>query len=271
MKSVKVKALCTAFAAAIFLTACGGESAQTSSAGWEKIDESDGTEPAAEESSTESSTESSADGEWAEVLALGLDDDTMLAIYNDYMTAWETSPNATEEPGTTMEEITAQVERQNAYEEQVSQDIGEKYGLSAEDADWVYLYVTSKYDELMANKGADVANIDLKYNDLLDVTTNGGTIVIKAKVTPSWNNNLTVKSCGMDIYEAIQDYGLNQYNEIQYWGVADMTDGTEQKVISFTVPKDLIEKIANESILENQVVQNASDVWVHRSLADWNS
>lgn len=275
MRFARVKVLCATFAVAMFLTACGSTSTDSEESTTQATTEESSTEESAqattEEASTEKSTQASTEAagteEWAEVHALGLDDDTMIAIYNDYMTAWETSPDAMHEGEYTTEDIAAE----DAYEEQVSKDIGEKYGLSAEDADQVYFYVIAKYDDLMANKGADVANLELNYNELLDVTTNGGTIVIKAKVSPSWNNNLTVKGCGFDVYEAIQDYGLDQYDEIQYWGVADMTDGTEQKVISFTVPKDLIEKIANGSVLENQVVQNASDVWVHQSLADWNS
>lgn len=274
MKAIKARALCIAAVSALVLVACGSSSSTNTSesstqAVTEKTLEADtaATEASDDTAVTEAATEAADDEEWASVKALALDDDTMLAIYNDYMTAWETSPDATHEGEYTTEDIAAEDE----YEAQVSQDIADKYGLSVDDADSVYYYVMANYDDLMTNKGADVANLELKYNELLDVTTNGGGIVIKAKVSPSWNNNLTVKGCGFDVYEAIQDYGLDQYDEIQYWGVADMTDGTEQKVISFTVPKDLIEKIANGSVLENQVVQNASDVWVHPSLADWNS
>lgn len=273
MKSIKASALCIVAASALMLTACGSSTSTSTDedstvVATEEIQEENlTTEASVDTVAAEATTEAAEEEEWASVKALGLDDDTMLAIYNDYMAAWETSPDATHEGEYTTEDIAAEDE----YEAQVSQDIADKYGIEVDAADSVYYYVMANYDDLMTNKGANVSNLELNYNELLDVTTNGGTIVIKVKVSPSMNNSLTVKGCGFDVYEAIQDYGLDQYDEIQYWGVADMTDGTEQKVISFTVSKDLIEKIANGSVLENQVVQNASDVWVHQSLADWNS
>ena len=45
-----------------------------------------------------------------------------------------------------------------------------------------------------------------------------------------------------------------------------MTDGSEQKVISFTVPHDTLEKIANGSIVEGQLQSYSTDVWLSPAL-----
>lgn len=230
--------------AAIVIVALGAISSVTSRNG------SSNTTSNAVETAAESSEKNN--NEWSEVAALNLDDDTILSIYNDYESAWTSSP---EDPT-----------KQSEYEDQVSQEIGNKYGISSKDADLVYMYVIANYDAMMAEKGADISDIKLKHGTLLDVTTNGGSIVLKAKIESNLTNNLTVQGCYFDVYEAIRNYGLNQYDELQYWAVADMTDGSEQKVVSFTVPKDVLEKVANGIILENQLIDNVSDAWLSPAL-----
>ena len=69
-----------------------------------------------------------------------------------------------------------------------------------------------------------------------------------------------------EILEDILTRDLDQYDELQYWAVADMTDGSEQKVISFTVPHDTLEKIANGSIVEGQLQSYSTDVWLSPAL-----
>ena len=64
----------------------------------------------------------------------------------------------------------------------------------------------------------------------------------------------------------ILNQGADKYDEIQYWAVADMTDGSESKVISFTVDKDLISMIKNKQIVGNQIVDYGKDLWILPSL-----
>lgn len=154
----------------------------------------------------------------------------------------------------------------SAYEAKVSAQIGEKYGLSSENADLVYGYVLMNYAHLADEAGASTADIELSRGQLLDVTITGSTIVLKAKITPNITNKLTIQGCYFDIYEAIQKYGLDQYDELQYWAVADMTDGSESKVISFALPHDVLMKVASEEVLENQLSNIASDVWISPAL-----
>lgn len=112
----------------------------------------------------------------------------------------------------------------------------------------------------------DVSNMKLNFNTLLEVNTNGGTIIIKAKIKGNLTAKMALKSCYFDAYEAIQEYGLEQFDELDYWAVADMTDGSESKVISYTISKDVMQKVAREEILENKLVDYADDVWVLPSL-----
>ena len=60
---------------------------------------------------------------------------------------------------------------------------------------------------------------------------------------------------------------INQYDEIQYWVVADMTDGSEQKVVSFTVPKATIDMVASaERFADNTLGDYVDELWIHQSL-----
>ena len=233
------------------LSACGGGNTSTT----ETPTESSVEETVAEESTAEDSSVSAdndSDG-WGSVRALGLDNSTMLSIYQDYQTAWESSP---EDP----------IAKRD-YEAQVDEEIAEKYGISTDDASHVYMYVLGNYDKIAAENGAsDTSEIQLHYGDLLSTTVNGTTIVLKAKITSSLTKKMTVASCFYDVYDAVKNYGLDQYDELQYWAVADMTDGSEQKVISFTVSHDTLEKIANGAIVEGQLQSYSTDVWLSPAL-----
>lgn len=45
-----------------------------------------------------------------------------------------------------------------------------------------------------------------------------------------------------------------------------MTDGSESKVISFTLTKEHINSVKNEQLFGNEIVDKASDVWILPSL-----
>lgn len=112
-------------------------------------------------------------------------------------------------------------------------------------------------------------SIKLRFGKLLDLYNDGeGTIVIKAKIEPSTSNKTTIDQNGYNIEDLILNQGFDKYDEIQYWAVADMTDGEEGKAISFTVNKELITKIKNEEVVGNQIVDNADDVYILPSLKE---
>lgn len=86
------------------------------------------------------------------------------------------------------------------------------------------------------------------HGKVLDVNVTGNILVVKAKITPSFNNHSTISQNFFNLEDLIKNQGCSKYDEIQYWAVADMTDGSESKVISFTVPKSTIDGINDGSI-----------------------
>ncbi|WP_024858416.1 hypothetical protein [Ruminococcus albus] len=93
-------------------------------------------------------------------------------------------------------------------------------------------------------------------------------IVIKAKITGSLTNNMTIDQNYFNIEYLIKNHNFNKYDTIVYWAVADMTDGSESKVISFTVDKPLIDKVASGKFPANQMGKYVSDLWILPSLTE---
>ncbi|WP_034438850.1 hypothetical protein [Clostridium ihumii] len=108
--------------------------------------------------------------------------------------------------------------------------------------------------------------ITLKFGELVNTTINNDTVVIKTKIKPSMNNRSTIQQNGFNIEDLVLNQGMDAYNEIQYWAVADMEDGSEAKVVSFTIDKALIESIKSKSVVGNQIISQAKDLWVLPSL-----
>ena len=55
--------------------------------------------------------------------------------------------------------------------------------------------------------------------------------MIKAKIESNISKKLTVSQNGFNVEDLILNQEAEKYNEIQYWAVADMADGTESKVV----------------------------------------
>lgn len=109
-------------------------------------------------------------------------------------------------------------------------------------------------------------NVSLLHGRLLDKKAIGTFLIIKAKITPSYSNKATIDQNYYNIEDIIKKQGGSKFTEIQYWAVADMTDGSEQKVISFTVSEAVIKKIANDQIVANQMGNYVDDLFIHASL-----
>ena len=102
----------------------------------------------------------------------------------------------------------------------------------------------------------------------MDVTENkeNSTVIIKVKVQSNLTKNMTIKQNYMNAWEFIKAYTDTEYKQLTYWAVADMTDSTESKVVQFTVPEDAISGVLNGSILENQLGDHVTDLYLHPSL-----
>lgn len=109
---------------------------------------------------------------------------------------------------------------------------------------------------------------ELKHGELLDRTISGDTLVIKAKIEPSYKNSATINQNGFNVEDIVKNQDGDKYKKIQYWAVADMSNGSESKVISFTLNEDLIKSIKNGNTVGNQIVDKAQDVWILPSLQE---
>ena len=103
--------------------------------------------------------------------------------------------------------------------------------------------------------------LELKETELDDKTV----IVLKAKITPSATNKMTIDKNYMNAFEWLQKHD-NKCDEFQYWAVADMQDGSESKVMSFTLNADVINAIRKKTIVDIQLSHYAEDIWILPSL-----
>ncbi|MBP0974361.1 MAG: zinc ribbon domain-containing protein [Oscillospiraceae bacterium] len=126
--------------------------------------------------------------------------------------------------------------------------------------------------EEVTEKSTEIKTKDdiIRFGDLLDLTETSTYVVIKAKIRPSYSNQATIRQNYFNIEKLVQDYGYDKYQEIQYWAVADMQDGSEAKVISFTVPKSTIDGLKSETIPANLLGDEGyvTDLWILPSLLE---
>ena len=158
------------------------------------------------------------------------------------------------------ENIPEDPDEEEEYEHETYERIGADHGLTWEQARNVFDYV-SMYGIPGANK-----DFTLEFGDLLDVNVSGTTVVIKAKIQPSYSNEATIHQNYFSVCDIIKNQGGDKYDSIQYWAVADMTDGSEGKVISFTVPKQIIDRVASGEIVDNKLGDYLDDLWILPSL-----
>lgn len=106
----------------------------------------------------------------------------------------------------------------------------------------------------------------LNTGELLDIVNNDGVVVIKTKIKGLLDNESTINQNYFNIEDYVKNHDMEGVTEIQYWAVADMQNGEEDKVISFTVPADLIERISGGRYAANQMGNDVEELWIHPSL-----
>jgi len=109
---------------------------------------------------------------------------------------------------------------------------------------------------------------DLKTHtgEILSVIYNGTDLVVKQKIKSNLTNKLTIDQNYFNACEIIRSLGGAEINDFQYWAVADMQDGSEGKVISFTVPAKIVKTIQTKDFPDNTLVDYVQDLWVLPSL-----
>lgn len=110
----------------------------------------------------------------------------------------------------------------------------------------------------------------ISYGEVLDQTENtvdGKTVcVLKVKIEPSLTKTMTVDQNYHNVVKFITEGGGDKYDSIDYWAVADMQDGSESKAVSFTVPKETIEKVKDGSLVAIQLKDQVDDLYILPSL-----
>ena len=114
------------------------------------------------------------------------------------------------------------------------------------------------------------AYITLMHGDRLSAieVDDGKTLIVKAKIKPSFSNTATIDQNYYNIEDLILNQGCDKYDEIQYWAVADMSDGTESKVVSFTVSKAVIDAVKNQTVVAITMGDYVSDLYIHSCLRE---
>lgn len=108
---------------------------------------------------------------------------------------------------------------------------------------------------------SDTSTYKLDTGELLDVKENDDVLIVKAKIKSQLTDKLTINQNYHNAVSIIKSGG-DKFKEIQYWAVADMREGGEDKVISFTVPEDVIRGVANSNIAATQLPDLVTDLWV---------
>lgn len=108
----------------------------------------------------------------------------------------------------------------------------------------------------------------LPYGTLLSVNENAvdNIVVIKVKIHSSYSNQATIHQNYYNIEQLAEEGWYSDVVELQYWAVADMDDGSESKVISFTVPRTALDKLTSGAISGYSLGSYVTDLWVHPSL-----
>lgn len=122
----------------------------------------------------------------------------------------------------------------------------------------------SSYDTAYEN--VDTGSLTIKHGELLSVIYSDGTVIVKAKIEPSYNNEATISQNYFNIADLVKNHGFNTCKKLSYWAVADMTNGEEAKCISFDLDKEIIDNLYNGNIVENQLGDYATDLWILPSL-----
>lgn len=105
-----------------------------------------------------------------------------------------------------------------------------------------------------------------RFGEFLECNEMNNTLVVKFKIEGNINNKLTIEQNGFNVEDLILNQGADSFYEIVYWAVADLENGSEGKVIQFTVDKNLINKVKNKQVYGNEIVDKAKNVWILPSL-----
>lgn len=118
------------------------------------------------------------------------------------------------------------------------------------------------YGELL-----DLKDSCVEYNE--DLSCKEIILVIKAKITPSLTNKMTIDQNYYNVFDYINNHkdSINKYERINYLAVADMASGNESKAVSFEVDSEAIQNVIDGKIITaQQLSEKVNNLWILPSL-----
>lgn len=187
------------------------------------------------------------------------------------MIAFYTDVNLSELRNNDRDEEAKYEEKILAFIKEIMKNYSCDYSISDEKREEYLSWINSKTALLNDNNSEDTfeeenINLTMKYGSFEQAIVSDGILIVKAKITPSYDNNATIIQNSYNVEDIIKNQGGDKYKEIQYWAIADMEDGSESKVISFTVDKDTIDGVVDGRIIGNEIIDYSKDVWILPSL-----
>lgn len=109
---------------------------------------------------------------------------------------------------------------------------------------------------------------DIAYGKLLSVTDArdiNGTVSVRVKINSNLTNKMTIEQNYYNAVDLISNRGYNNC-ELKYFAVMNRTDGSEGKIMSFTVPSAIVDMIASKEIVAIQLPDCVTELWIHPQL-----
>lgn len=117
------------------------------------------------------------------------------------------------------------------------------------------------YKDLTYGKLIDFKESCLNYDE--NNNCNNLVAIIKAEIKDSYSNKATIDQNYYNISNFVKNNDISKYNEIQYWAI---NNNTQEKIISFNLNKELINKIKNNEIVDNQLGNYVNELYISPNL-----
>lgn len=106
----------------------------------------------------------------------------------------------------------------------------------------------------------------IQNGEFLEANREGDNLVIKTKIENNNTYKTTINKSELNIEDIIKNQGGDEFKEIQYIALAKTQSGNTDKIISFTINQDTINRIKTGDLKANQIIENAINTWISPNL-----
>lgn len=115
-----------------------------------------------------------------------------------------------------------------------------------------------------------VVEYDSQKGQLVDVQISnnetGNVIVAKYYIASALDNTMMLNMVLFNIFDLVQNEGGSAFDEVQVWAQAPSTSGEDVKFVQFTLSKPVLELIAANGCVPEQLLALSDDLWVIPSM-----